>query len=85
MSWPGKTVLNQLTLHVTVLSHGRLFTVDSQFILWESFCLTQRISEDITAVFAEVNDRLMGGMINYCGSCRRHDLGKHTHKLKRAK
>lgn len=51
-----------------------------QLILWESvlFC---RISEYINAVFAEVNGRLMGGMINCCGCFRRHAFGKYTYTL----
>lgn len=40
-----------------------------------------RISEDISAVFAKVNGRLMGGMINYRGYFRRHAFGKHTYTL----
>ncbi len=53
--------------------------VDFQLILWESIGLAHRISEDVTAVFAKVNGRLMGGMINYCGFFRRYAFGKQAH------
>lgn len=51
----------------------------SNSFLWGSIGLAHRISEDITAVFAKVNGRLMGGMINYCGYFRRHAFGKQAH------
>lgn len=53
--------------------------VDFQLILWESIGLPRRISEDRSAVFAKVNGRLMGGMINYCGYRWRHGFGKRPH------
>lgn len=52
---------------------------------------THSISEDISAVFAKVNARLMGGMMKYCSYLRRLAFGKHTytyihiHILKTAK
>lgn len=52
--------------------------VDFQVILWESIGLAHRTLEDISAVFAKVNSRLMGEMINYCGYFRRHAFGKHA-------
>lgn len=36
------------------------------------------ISDDIM-LFAKVNGRLMGEMINYCGYFRRYAFGKHTY------
>lgn len=53
--------------------------VDFQLILWESICFAHSIAEDISAVFAKVNARLMGGMINYCGYLRKLAFGKHTY------
>lgn len=63
--------------------------MDFQLILWAYLGVTRGIAGDISAVFAKVNGRLMGGMINYCGYFGRHGFGKrthtHTHSLKTAK